>query len=686
MHQERGVYVDFKDLERKAKAGDPAAAFEYGKKSIERGYEEIGRKWLQFAIEKGSVEASLELARILNLAGDKDGARKALVLATNAMHPMSFFTAGMIYLSEQDFQMAEALFRLAHQHGVEAALELAEGMQIFRLGQQIENKQHLKLEAEVENILGHKVAKEGNFEVRKNWWIDWFPPNYAPENLRKAGKAYIRDFDWQISQLTIYSAKRENLSHWNEQVARYGSEEKAAAKVCSDPIALQRAVGFVEANNIAEFLGLKSNMERKFSQLSDDNIQGQLPNYLSEQAKIYLRLNPEAVHRILTMICYLLWSDAPRNNKLFESEAALSFEYENGKLESAEKNHLQELRQEIEDKQLVDFQILERNRSMVHHFSNAFPQTGHTHLKGMWPLAGWNGAGNRKRVSGCTVNFRNGGWHCEVDQFEETDSSSLPEIPHQVIPSRIAKNAVKKVAKKVVKASPPSKKVIAKKMPAKKIAPAKKITNINKAMPAKKIVKKAALPIKKSNPPMPSFENLEMNGSELTLSRLIDIAVQKGDLPIPKAAPGWQDRKIEIGPIGGRVRTSGWMLLFTFSLGKISGKGGVSNTVEKIAAPFPPEVRISGTLAPQPELTLHIAIPGTPTDDDRAVTQTFIQVANVVVDVLRVAIETGTLIEPTEQALGAIGLVKPAFIVSKHKSRNWNDRNLGGKLLYGESQ
>jgi hypothetical protein len=346
-------------------------------------------------------------------------------------------------------------------------------------------------------------------------------------------------------------------------------------------------------------------------------------------------------------------------------EAELSFLYENGVASPDQISELASLREKIKYDGEVSFSSLEGAQSMVQQFSIAFPREQHQHLVGHFPMAGWDPVRSGISKHACTVNFRNGGWHCEVPQL-----TAMPDIPNPMGPpptqeDYFPRSAVKKIAKKVV-----AKKAVAPQTPAQENLP-------------RKIAKKVAKPAKKVARSVPVFKE-PPSESALSLRDLIDSSVNSGNLPIPRVAPGWISREVNIGPIQGKVTTSAWRLEFEFSVGTFSGRTGATNLAEKLASFCPDGVRISANLRPNPEVRMTISIPGNPTNDDRLVTQTFIQVANLVFDVLKEGIKTGELLVPDENTLAKFGIAKPKLIGSGENSRNWNDRNIGGKILYGE--
>lgn len=654
----------------KAQSGDPQAAFEYGLHCIKIGYADTGKQWLDFAKSRGSVDASIELGLILNKEGNPVAARAALVLASEALHPRALFVAGLTYMSEGDYELAHSLFSAAVEQGVQEATTIKEAAWMMLLSRELENREITKVQNQAEALLSGQQALEGAIPLRPDWWMKWWPDLSSEHSIGQALQDYLADFDWQLIHFVKNLAVAHDAAHWNQLAAISNSDERTAQTALDDPLLLQRAVGFISANDVAQLRIWRAEIERRFADVAGrtnvEKVTASLPLF----ADAYEMMNPEALPRVLTLLPYYLWQQARELKATLELEGALSAKQLSGAITRDETASLLTAREAIINSRSLNLDPFERSQGFLDSLPQAFPAEPHEHLRGDWPRRGWvrylgpNRANSRPFLpfSGCSFNFRCGGWRCETPE-----SASSAAIQGAAVAPKPAQPA-KKVAGPIKKALPPAKKVAG---PSKKAAaPAQKTTEPPTIDSAERYLN---APSSASEPSRP------------ILCLLMDELVAEGDFLLPDAPQHWTSRSINVGPVQGELEVQGHWLKFSFILGKFSGKTGSTNLAENIARSVSgPGISFSASLQPQPEVKMRISIPSAPDVDSQLVAMTLMQVANAVIQAFQAAVQTKEMISPSASDLEKFGLVPPGRLGRSNGSRNWGKENAGAKFLLGE--
>lgn len=177
-----------------------------------------------------------------------------------------------------------------------------------------------------------------------------------------------------------------------------------------------------------------------------------------------------------------------------------------------------------------------------------------------------------------------------------------------------------------------------------------------------------------------------MDSSESALNRLRDAvaeSIHETGYNIELPSGDWMQLRYRVGPIEGRLTLHEKLLCFEFFLGKYSNKvsGSVlaTNMAQAIPAPGP---SVRSSLSPQPILELSIEVP---LGLDNAFTIARIaiaQTADLAINLLKVGISTGQLLDPTSSQIGEFGLCKPTlFGRQAYQSRNWNNTFAGSEFL-----
>jgi hypothetical protein len=122
-----------------------------------------------------NFESDLEKGRKALQRGKTKKARKAVHQATLADVPEAFFIAGMSYLAEEDYMLAEGLIRMAESKGFAEATNAIEMVKVLSIAQFADNRQALKVQAEAESLLSDQRVMEGSTPLRPNWWVNWYP-------------------------------------------------------------------------------------------------------------------------------------------------------------------------------------------------------------------------------------------------------------------------------------------------------------------------------------------------------------------------------------------------------------------------------------------------------------------------------------------------------------------------------
>ncbi len=675
------------DLLAKAKAGDPQAAFQYGLHCIKIGHTDIGKQWLDFAIKRGSIDASLELAVILNKEGDPAAARSALSVASQALHPKALFVAGLTYFSEGDYELASSLFSAAHDQGVEEAATMKDAVWVMRTAQEVENRQIQKVQKQAEALLDGNRPMEGSIPLRPHWWAHWWPDLDSQASIAESMNDYVEDLNWQLTHFIKNLAFKHDVAYWNEFASTSDSEIIAVEKILADPIILQRAVGFVAANEVAEILYWRQEIQRSYAQVSERTNDQKVTSALPLFVQAYKRMNPEAMSRVISLLPYYLWMQARELKETLELEAALSTKDLTGKITSIEESALFNARDVLYSSGDLSLSSFERTVSFFEYCPEAFPLEPHMHLQGGWPRRGWVkylGSNNASlnppypEFSGCTLNFRNGGWRCEERQ-EVSDAmrAEAAEFSRRPLPAAIQPiRPVKKATPAAKKAVPVAKKAVP---VAKKAVPVAK-----KAVP----VAKRAVPVAKravpANPQKPVSS--AVNPQRPYMCLLIDEIMDEGDFVLPVAPQGWTSRRFDVGPVPGELAVNGHFLHFTFEIGKFSGKTRSMNLAEIIARSVAGQgISFSATLQPQPQVTMKISIPSDEDVSTQMIAMTFMQVADAVMQVFQAAVKIGEMIDPSKEEIEKFGLAEPRLMRRGPGSRNWGKQNLGAAFILGEA-
>ena len=182
-----------------------------------------------------------------------------------------------------------------------------------------------------------------------------------------------------------------------------------------------------------------------------------------------------------------------------------------------------------------------------------------------------------------------------------------------------------------------------------------------------------------------------MSPSEIALNDLrnaVAESIYETGYNIALPLDDWTQLTYPVGPIEGRLRINEGLLRFEFFLGKYSNKVSGSVLATKMSRAIPaPGPSVSSSLSPQPILELlvdvHLGIDNAFMIARIAIAQT----ADLAIDLLKVGISTGQLLDPTSSALSDFGLIKPSFLGQRgHQSRNWKNGSAGSGLLLVPSE
>ena len=149
----------------------------------------------------------------------------------------------------------------------------------------------------------------------------------------------------------------------------------------------------------------------------------------------------------------------------------------------------------------------------------------------------------------------------------------------------------------------------------------------------------------------------------------------------------WTQITYPVGPIEGRLSIYEGSLRFEFFLGKYSNNVTGSVLATKMARAIPaPGPNVRSSLSPQPILELSVDVQ-LGFDNAFMIPQVAIaQTADLAINLLKIGITTGNLLDPTPTVLSEFGLLKPSLLGQRgHQSRNWKNAFAGSELLLARS-
>jgi len=588
-----------------------------------------------------NFESDLEKGRKALQRGKTKKARKAVYQATLADVPEAFFIAGMSYLAEEDYMLAEGLIRMAESKGFAGATNAIEMVKVLSMAQYADNHQALKVQAEAESLLSDQRVMEGSTPLRPDWWVNWYPKSDTKAESLLAVETYLNELHWQIDHASIAIAKNHNLSHWNDLCLKYGGELKVAHLMRSDQSLAQRALGSRGVNRYLEMVIPHQELAEAYRRELPDTaplkfIATTLPDFVD----LFFDINPAAAPRIMTLIPYLMMPNALSLSDLllqdaegYYSKTPPSNVDSQGPTGAQPVAPAVQARIKIMNSKLLDLEGFERVGGYFDFCPQMFPTEPHEHFKGGWPLRGWKINDQGFRESGCSPYFVNGQWKCL--KIKE------PSRPKKV--STVASDQASSLAK-------------------------------SSSIPVKRVAKKA----------QPSRRvDSEPNGDSRAKALLIELSNQ-GKLPFKLPAEPWLDVEYNIGPVLALISCTSTGISFRFDLGRYDDTQFASAICEVMSGRIPaPGPTLSYSLQPQPQITLKVEVAIPEGQGERIVEFALAQTADLAIDLFRVGIASEYLLDPTQDQIIKFGLMpnSPKYSGTS-ASRHWADEIAGTKILF----
>ena len=590
--------------------------------------------------QDGNFESDLEAGKRALQRGDTQGAREAVHKATLANIPEAFFIAGMSYLAEEDYVLAEGLIRIAESKGYAEATNAIEMIKLLSISQHASNHQTLKVQDEAESLLTDQRIMEGSTPLRPNWWINWYPKSDSKAEARLAVEAYLEELHWQIDHAAIAIAKKHNLSHWNDLCLKYGSELKVAHLMRSDQSLAQRALGSHGVNSYLEMVIPHQELAKGYrTQLPDTNPLQFIASTLPDLVDVFFEINPAAAPRIMTLIPYLMMPNALSLSDLLQQDAEGYYsKTQRSNVDSQKSTGVRpvapgvQARIKIMNSKLLDLEGFERVGGYYEFCPQMFPAVPHDHFNGDWPLRGWKINDQGIRESGCSPYFVNGQWKCL-------------KIKEPARPKKAATDARDQVGSSAKSSS----------------------------IPVKRVAKNA----------QPGRANPEPNVESRAKALLIELSNQ-GKLPFQLPAEPWSEVEYEIGPVGAIASCNSTGVSFRFDLGKYEDTEFASAICEVMSGRIPaPGPTLSYSLQPQPQIILKVEVAIPVGQSERIVEFALAQTADLAIDLFRVGIASEYLLEPARDQLIKFGLMpnSPEYSGTS-ASRNWANEIAGTKILF----
>jgi hypothetical protein len=588
-----------------------------------------------------NFESDLEKGRKALQRGKTKKARKAVHQATLADVPEAFFIAGMSYLAEEDYMLAEGLIRIAESKGFAEATNAIEMVKILSIAQFADNRQALKVQAEAESLLSDQRVMEGSTPLRPNWWVNWYPKSDTKAEALLAVEAYLIELHWQIDHAAIAIAKNHNLSHWNDLCLKYGGELKVAHLMRSDQSLAQRALGSRGVNRYLEMVIPHQELAEAYRrELPDTNPLKFIATTLPDFVDLFFDINPAAAPRIMTLIPYLMMPNALSLSDLLEEDAKHYFSSLIPASDDSDTNKRVKMvpkgvtaRRKIAESKLLDLEGFERVGNYFDFCPQMFPTETHVHFNGEWPRRGWKIDSEGTRESGCTPYFINGQWKCL--------KIKMPPI------------AIKKVA------APPR---------------ASGSSQEQTTGPRRRVAKKAH----SGTGTKPKRQD------ELRTKNLLIELSNQGKLPFKLPAEPWSDVEYKIGPVLALISCTSTGISFRFDLGRYEDTQFASAICEEMSGRIPaPGPTLSYSLQPQPQITLKVEVAIPEGQGERIVEFALAQTADLAIDLFRVGIASEYLLDPTQDQIIKFGLMpnSPKYSGTS-ASRHWADEIAGTKILF----
>jgi hypothetical protein len=587
-----------------------------------------------------NFESDLEKGRKALQRGKTKKARKAVYQATLADVPEAFFIAGMSYLAEEDYMLAEGLIRIAESKGFAEATNAIEMVKVLSIAQYADNHQALKVQAEAESLLSDQRVMEGSTPLRPDWWVNWYPKSDTKEEALLAVETYLNELHWQIDHAAIAIAKNHNLSHWNDLCLKHGGDLTVAHLMRSDQNLAQRALGSHGVNRYLEMVI----PHQEFAEAYRMELPATAPlkfiaATLPDLVDVFFEINPAAAPRIMTLIPYLMMPNALSLSELLEEDAKHYFSRLIPTSDEGDPKKRAKIaprgvtaRRKIAESKLLDLEGFERVGGYYDFCPQLFPTNTHVHFNGEWPRRGWRINDLGFRESGCSPHFINGQWKClKVRE-----------------PTRPKK-----------KASP--------------IAETRSSSTDSTSKPVKRVAKKV----------QPKPINPELSNDSRTKTLIIELSNQ-GKLPFQLPSEPWSDLEYKIGPVNAEISCSAQDITFRFDLGKYENTNLASAICEVMSGRIPaPGPTLSYSLQPQPRISLEVKVVIASGESERIVEFALAQTANLAIDLFRVGIASGYLLEPAKDQLIKFGLM-PNYSVNSGKpaSINWENEFAGTNILF----
>ena len=590
--------------------------------------------------QSNSFESDLEKGRKALQRGKTKKARKAVHQASLADVPEAYFIAGMSYLAEEDYVLAEGLIRIAETKGFAEATNAIEMIKLLSISQHASNHQALKVQEEAESLLTDQRIMEGSAPLRPNWWVDWYPKSDTKAEALLAVEAYLSELHWQIDHAAIAIAKKHNLSHWNDLCLKYGSELKVAHLIRSDQGLAQRALGSHGVNRYLEMVMPHQQLAEAYRmELPETAPLKFLASTLPDLVDVFFEINPAAAPRIMTLIPYLMMPNALSLSDLLQQDAEAYYsKTQRSNVDSHKPTGVRlvapgvQARIKIMNSKLLDLEGFERVGGYYEFCPQMFPAVPHDHFNGDWPLRGWKINDQGIRESGCSPYFVNGQWKCLKIQE--------PARPKKA--ATVARDQVGSSAK-------------------------------SSSIPVKRVAKKA----------QPGRANSEPTVESRAKALLIELSNQ-GKLPFRLPPDPWSEVEYEIGPVGALISCTATGISFRFDLGKYEDTEFASAICEVMAGRIPaPGPKLSYSLQPQPQIALKVDVPIGLGESERKLEFALAQTADLAIDLFRVGIASEYLLDPTQDQLIRFGLMPntPKYSGTS-ASRNWTDEIAGTKILF----